>query len=51
MRNGKIWEVRMRCGITGLLIYCDKAEQSEAIEIGSGLLSVLSPKEIEEKFM
>jgi len=51
MKKGKIWEIVMRCPITGALIYCDESEREEAVEIGSGLLSVLTPEEILRRYM
>ncbi|WAE39461.1 MAG: hypothetical protein QIT36_gp037 [Methanophagales virus GBV301] len=51
MKNRKIWEIVMRCPITGALIYYNKNERQEAVEIGSGLLSVLSPKEILGRYL
>jgi len=51
MKNRKIWEIVMRCPITGALIYCDESDREEAIEIGSGLLSILSPEEIFRRYV
>ena len=51
MKNGKIWEIIMRHLITGALVYCDKNEKEEAIEITSGLLSVLTSEEILRRYM
>jgi len=51
MKNGKIWEIIMRRLITGALVYCNKNEREEAIEITSGLLSVLTPEEILRRYM
>jgi len=51
MKKGKIWEIVMHCPITGALIYCDENEREEAVEIGSGFLSVLSPEEILKRYM
>jgi len=41
----------MRHLITGALVYCDKNEKEEAIEITSGLLSVLTSEEILRRYM
>ena len=51
MRKGKIWEIVMRCPITGALIYYDESEREEAVKIGSGLLSILSPEEILRRYV
>ena len=51
MKNGKIWEIIMRHLITGALVYCDESEKEEAIEITSGLLSILTPEEILRRYM
>ena len=51
VKTSKFYDVKLPFLITGALIYYDNEEKYEAIEIGSGLLSVLSPKEIKEKYM
>jgi len=51
MKKGKIWEIVMRCPITGALIYCDESEREEAVEMAVGMLSLYSPEEIIKEFM